>query len=278
MASVTIDTASEICRQFSQEGLRLEVERVDNDAGEIEVRLELDDVECADCVMPTDYLEKLISTSLEKRSQRQYSVKISDPRRAEGSNRPRGPDTSPNSTNMQTVLDPTARGRGGDPDPGPPAGAIKGKTVLFRVDPLWRSWDWTVDEWSQAFRELGAARVVTWRRWQGVPGESGAQEQAEYEALIESADIVVSGLGNCGSCSAWTVRDALTALATGITATAVATEHFVPLAQILAEDGYRPGLRIHTLPYPLDILPEDEVRRIARDSFSSLLTTLGAEV
>ena len=44
---------------------------------------------------------------------------------------------------------------------------------------------------------------------------------------------------------------------------AVATEHFEPLARLLAADGGRPGLRGTVLPYPYDTLSEDEVRTMA---------------
>ena len=118
----------------------------------------------------------------------------------------------------------------------------------------------------------------TWKRWQGIPGEEGDRRQAEYEDLVRNADVLISGLANCGSCTAWTIRDALTGLAAGVATLAVATEHFVPLARILAEDGRRPGLRLHTLPYPLDTRPEAEVRRIAAENFAPALAALGARV
>jgi hypothetical protein len=36
------------------------------------------------------------------------------------------------------------------------------------------------------------------------------------------------------------------------------------------------ALRVHVLPYPLEARPEDEVREIAREHYSGLLSTLGA--
>ncbi len=63
--------------------------------------------------------------------------------------------------------------------------------------------------------------------------------------------------------------------AQGKTAVAVVTEEFVPLAEIMARNLERPGLRLCVLPYPLDTRPEPEVRRIARDHWQPLLDSLG---
>ena len=120
--------------------------------------------------------------------------------------------------------------------------------------------------------------MVTWRRVQGLVGEDYERAQGEYEAMLASADVAISGLANCGSCTSWSVRDALTASAMGLPTTAVATRHFESLAQLLAEEGGRPGLRLVVLPYPYDTLPEEEVRAHARAAFPELLDTLGATV
>ncbi|MCY3632378.1 MAG: hypothetical protein OXH29_06880 [bacterium] len=59
------------------------------------------------------------------------------------------------------------------------------------------------------------------------------------------------------------------------TAVAVVTEEFVPLAEIMARNMERPGLRLCVLPYPLDTRPEPEVRQIALDFWEQLLESLG---
>ena len=45
----------------------------------------------------------------------------------------------------------------------------------------------------------------------------------------------------------------------------------------MAANAGRAGLRVLVLPYPLETLPERDVRAIAREHFPKLLTTLGAE-
>jgi hypothetical protein len=119
---------------------------------------------------------------------------------------------------------------------------------------------------------------LTWRRVQGLVGADYDRAQAEYETMLASADLAISGLANCGSCTSWSIRDALTAASRGLPTTAVATAHFEPLARMLATDGGRPGLRVVVLPYPYDTLQEDEVRAHARAAYPQLLEVLGVSV
>ena len=62
----------------------------------------------------------------------------------------------------------------------------------------------------------------------------------------------------------------------GKTAVAVVTAEFEGLAHTMAANAGRPGLRVHVLPYPLETLPEEEVRTIAREHWPLVLATLGA--
>jgi len=64
----------------------------------------------------------------------------------------------------------------------------------------------------------------------------------------------------------------------GKTAVAVVTEEFEALGHTMAANAGRPGLRVHVLPYPLDSLPEADVRKIAIEHWPRVLATLGASV
>lgn len=63
--------------------------------------------------------------------------------------------------------------------------------------------------------------------------------------------------------------------ARGKTAVAVVTREFEALAHTMAANAGRSGLRVLALPYPLDTLPEREVREIARAHIRPLLRALG---
>jgi hypothetical protein len=60
------------------------------------------------------------------------------------------------------------------------------------------------------------------------------------------------------------------------TAVAVVTSEFEVLAHTMAGNAGLPGLRVHVLPYPLETVPEAEVRAIAREHWPLVLATLGA--
>ncbi|MCE0761903.1 hypothetical protein LWC35_03100 [Pseudonocardia kujensis] len=123
--------------------MRFEVVHVGDVAGWLDLVVRLDEVGCLGCVMPTDHLTRLITDSLEKWLDRTVAVDLEDPRVATTrvvADPARAAARSPSS--MQP---PAAEG---DMDPGPDLGELRGKRILFRVDSLWRSWDWTVEEWT----------------------------------------------------------------------------------------------------------------------------------
>lgn len=74
------------------------------------------------------------------------------------------------------------------------------------------------------------------------------------------------------------MHDTAAVATAGKTAVAVVTAEFEALGHTMAANAGRPGLRVHVLPYPLETLPEDDVRAIARDHFPKVLETLGARV
>ncbi|MFM0347817.1 UGSC family (seleno)protein [Paraburkholderia sp. RL17-347-BIC-D] len=271
MATVTTELVEEVCNQYSQDGLSFRLLNLDNEGRRIELALEFEGVECMDCVMPAEHLERLIASSLKKQIDVPVEIKLHDPRVESKM----GSTAIPISVPGVIVLDPTTSTLAGNVSPGPDAGRLRGKTVLFRIDVLWESWDWIVDEWSRLLGDANV-KVLTWRRSQGSWGGEAERLQAEYVSLIQSSDALISGLGNCGSCSVSTVSDALAGLTLDVPTLTVVTTYFATLAHHLAENSGRPALRIFELPHPLSQRPEDEVRQIARDNFPSMLVALGA--
>jgi len=172
------------------------------------------------------------------------------------------------------VLDPTASSANDITSPGPDAGALAGRTVGIRLDEIWRAWDWIADIWAEEFRRSGAT-VRFWRSSQGRTGAEGERVARSLEEFLDAIDIAVIGLGNCGSCTGWTVHDALAAADRGLPTTAVCTEVFEQLGHNLAARGGRSGLRIHTLPYPLNEKLQHEVTAVAYDHLPGVLRTMG---
>jgi hypothetical protein len=174
------------------------------------------------------------------------------------------------------VLDPTAKRSDDIVEPGPDAGSLYGKRVGFRVDRMWRAWDWISELWAEKFRAAGA-EVVFWRS-AGRSGDEGERCAREYAEFLDSIDIAVVGLANCGSCTGWTVRDAITAANRGLPTTAIATKNFEDFAHEIAARGGRSGLRVHVLPYPLNEQLKEDVLPIGEAHFPGVLESMGASL
>jgi hypothetical protein len=172
------------------------------------------------------------------------------------------------------VLDPTAQRMQDNASPGPDAGLLAGKRIGFRLDQIWRCWDWISENWEQKFRAAGA-EISYWRSTNR-SGQEGEEQDRSLQAWLKTIDIAVVGLANCGSCTGWTIRDAIAAANAGLPTTAVATKNFEDFAHLLAARGGRSGLRVHVLPYPLNELTRAEVEPVAEAYFDGLLAAMGA--
>jgi hypothetical protein len=271
---ILLGAVGELGELLIADGATLRVISLDESAPSVELAIDFAGVDCEECVLPPDRLHDTVTAVISRNAGLPVAVVLHDPRRTQAESAA----GSPGSAQWVEVLDPSGVAPDvGAPNPGPDAGPLRGKTVAIRHDILWRSFDWTVEEWTASLEAAGAT-VLAWRRVQGLVGADYEQAQSEYEAMLARADVAISGLANCGSCTSWSVRDALTAVARDLPTAAVATKHFAPLAQLLAEEGGRPGLRLVVLPYPYDTQPEAEVRAHARASFPKLLEVLGATV
>jgi hypothetical protein len=174
------------------------------------------------------------------------------------------------------ILDPTATRQLDEMSAGPDAGMLTGKRIGFRVDQIWRAWDWISESWGQQLRAQGA-EISFWRSC-GRSGEEGERMERERTEWLATIDVAIVGLANCGSCTGWTVRDAIAAAETGIPAVAIATAHFEEFAHTLARRGGRSGLRVHVLPYPLNERERDTVMDAGEKHFLPMLVTLGAQL
>lgn len=172
------------------------------------------------------------------------------------------------------VLDPQAKRQNDNASAGPDAGMLAGKTIGFRVDEIWRCWDWIGENWAAKFEAVGA-KVTYWRSTTR-SGEEGELAEKELRAWLKTIDVAVVGLANCGACTGWTIRDAITAANLDMPTIAIATKNFEDFAYQMAARGGRSGLRVHVLPYPLNELSRADVDPVAEEFFPSLLPAMGA--
>src|SRR5260221_10540898 len=84
------------------------------------------------------------------------------------------------------VLDPTSSFSNDIAGSGPDVGDLAGRKIGFRVDMLWRSWDWVSEIWAESLRAEGA-EVSFWRSL-GRTAEEGGRMKAEMNAFFDGVD------------------------------------------------------------------------------------------
>jgi hypothetical protein len=153
---------------------------------------------------------------------------------------------------------------------------ITGLRVGLRHEGSWRSWMLIVDEWEQFLRRDGAEPVIL--KAGGRVGEEGEQTRADVEAWAKDIDCGISGLGTCGSCTSNSVHDAVTLEQAGKPAIVAVCDEFAQHGRNMARFLGHSSLKALVLPYPLEALPEAELRQIAIDFYPKFLELLGATV
>jgi hypothetical protein len=81
--------------------------------------------------------------------------------------------------------------------------------------------------------------------------------------LQAGCDVIVTGIGDCGSCSASAVADGVAFEAAGVPAAAICSDAFRATADAMAELRGAPGYRYATTPHPVAVLTPDQVRERA---------------
>ena len=93
--------------------------------------------------------------------------------------------------------------------------------------------------------------------------------------MTTSCDVIITGIGDCGSCSASAVADGIAFEAAGLPAAAICSDAFRVTADAMAELRGAPGYRYATTPHPVAVLTSDQVKQRAAqvlDDVMSLLT------
>lgn len=93
--------------------------------------------------------------------------------------------------------------------------------------------------------------------------------------LAEEADVVITGVGDCGSCSAAAAADGVVLEAAGLPAAVIVTESFRATATAMADLRGAPGYAYATTPHPVAVLTPEQVQARAEavlDDVVALLT------
>src|SRR5262245_1456280 len=92
--------------------------------------------------------------------------------------------------------------------------------------------------------------------------------------LVSTCDVVVVGVGDCGSCSASAVADGLALEAAGIPAVVVCSDAFGVTADAMAALQGSPGYHYVLTPHPVAPLGPDELNQRAAAALPEIVATL----
>jgi hypothetical protein len=98
--------------------------------------------------------------------------------------------------------------------------------------------------------------------------------QEQLDDMAARCDIVLTGLGDCGSCSACSIHVAADFERRGVPAVAVCTKPFLRSGQAMAARQGMPELRFVMVDHPLSSLSIDEIRERAQDALPQVLAIL----
>lgn len=108
--------------------------------------------------------------------------------------------------------------------------------------------------------EHGAAAVTLARTKAAFALPAPDELVAEY---VRGCDVVVTGVGDCGSCSASAVADGVVFERAGLPAAVICSDAFVATADAMADLRGAPGYRYLTTAHPVAVLTPDQVRQRA---------------
>jgi hypothetical protein len=152
--------------------------------------------------------------------------------------------------------------------------AITGTTIGVRTDRAWRSWQLIAARWADALEDAGATTIAVETGAQ--VGRPATSDRKHIDDLAATVDAAIVGLGTCGSCTTFTIKDAVTIAEHEKPVVAVVCEEFAVHARNVATHLGHAHLPVLVLPYPLEARPEAELEQIARDHFAEALGLLGA--
>jgi len=94
------------------------------------------------------------------------------------------------------------------------------------------------------------------------------------EQYREACDVVITGVGDCGSCSASAVADGIGFEQAGLPAAVICSDAFVVTADAMAELRGAPGYHYIRTPHPVAVLTTDQVRQRAKQLLPEVVAAI----
>jgi hypothetical protein len=151
---------------------------------------------------------------------------------------------------------------------------VAGLTIGIRADRAWRSWQLVSEIWAEYLQRDGAATIAVETGAQ--MGRPGSDDRKQIEELANITDCAIVGLGTCGSCTTFTIKDAVVVEEHAKPVVAIVCEEFIVHGRNVATHLGHGDLKILVLPYPLEARPTEELRAIADEYYPKLLELIGA--
>ena len=152
--------------------------------------------------------------------------------------------------------------------------SVAGLTIGIRADRAWRSWQLVSDIWAGYLQRDGAKTIAVETGAQ--MGRPGSDDRKQIEELANVTDCAIVGLGTCGSCTTFTIKDAVVVEEHEKPVVAIVCEEFIVHGRNVATHLGHGALKILVLPYPLEARPTEELRAIADEYYPKLLELIGA--
>jgi hypothetical protein len=92
--------------------------------------------------------------------------------------------------------------------------------------------------------------------------------------LASESDAIITGVGDCGSCSAAATADGVVFEAAGVPVAAIITDSFIPTADAMAALRGAPGYKYATTAHPVAVLTEDKVKERAAQVLDDVIALL----
>jgi len=92
--------------------------------------------------------------------------------------------------------------------------------------------------------------------------------------MAASCDVIITGIGDCGSCSASAVADGIVFEAAGLPAAAICSDAFQVTADAMADLRGAPGYRYATTPHPVAVLTPEQVKERAAQVLDDVVALL----
>ena len=140
---------------------------------------------------------------------------------------------------------------------------LAGLTIGLRTDRAWRSWQLIASIWEANLQRDGAQTLAVETGAQ--VGQPALDDRKQIEEFAGQVDAAIVGLGTCGSCTTFTIKDSVTVEAHEKPVVAVVSEEFAVHAHNVARHLGHGDLQVLVLPYPLEARPTEELEQIARD-------------